>query len=749
MNHLLSMNPLFGVLPFMNMKPNTPLRLRLALLFTWPALSTLHMPAAEPAPASLRIFADARAPQPIPRLMTGKFAEHLGNNIYNGMDAQVLRNPTFAAYPFWTGEMNPDGVTMFHYEREKITQNIRRGASFQGWPDAELDRLVEAYHDGLACWWTRLGPREAVQVSPDTGSHGGRAQRVEVKAAGQGLAQWTYLPLHRTRKFEFELYVRAIGLGRLTVSLSGAGDSQPEAHATVDGLKADWRKLTGTLEVPAGLPAAAAYRLAIVADGPGQFVLGRALLRPADHLQGADPEVVRLLKDSRLPLLRWPGGNFVSGYHWEEGIGPFERRPTRPNYAWGGVEPNLFGTDEFIAFCRAVGCEPMICVNGGEGTPEEAARWVEYCNGSAKTPMGRLRAAHGHPQPYHIRYWEVGNELWGRWQFNWTTASGYVDRYQRFSRALLAADPKIVIYACGAPVMWGKAWNDTLIAGTAPTLRAITDHPLVGGTVSASVEPLDVYRDFMAVPVVLERKWAALRDDMARAGIKEARLAVTELQMFAHRGPPGTNEPARLTQANLVNPATLGEALYDVLLYHAAVRLAPFVDFVTHSAIVNHGGGLRKEHERVYANPCHHAQAAFAAFAGATPVRFELEAATERAPLVLPELRNVTRGESFKTVDALAALTPAGDLLLSIVHRGSAGPTRLAIDLRDFAAAERAQVRSLAGPVPWAANSLSNPDAVQPADVSVEVREGRLTIDLEPYSVLRVRVPKARPPSSR
>ncbi len=85
---------------------------------------------------------------------------------------------------------------------------------------------------------------------------------------------------------------------------------------------------------------------------------------------------MRLLKESKLPILRWPGGNFASTYHFKDGIGPAENRPTLPNYAWGQVENNLFGTDEFILFCRAVGCEPMICINAGSGTPEEAAHWV-------------------------------------------------------------------------------------------------------------------------------------------------------------------------------------------------------------------------------------------------------------------------------------------------------------------------------------------------------------------------------------
>ncbi|MBI3192653.1 MAG: alpha-N-arabinofuranosidase, partial [Pedosphaera parvula] len=429
---------------------------------------------------------------------------------------------------------------------------------------------------------------------------------------------------------------------------------------------------------------------------------------------------------------------------WEDGIGPIERRPTKPNFAWGALELNTFGTDEFIAFCRAVGCEPMICVNAGSGSPEEAARWIEYCNGPPTSPMGRLRAANGHRQPFNVKHWEVGNEIWGRWQMHWSTASGYADRYRQFAKAMLKADPKITLYACGAPVMSYKNWNDTLIAGTADILKITTDHPLIGGNVPPSTDPLDVYRDFMAVPEVLEQKWAALRTDMEQAGIKEPQLAVTELQLFAHLGRASdANAPVRLTRENMPGQASITEAIYDVLLYHACVRLAPFVNMVTHSATVNHGGGLRKDRERVWANPCHYAQAAFAAFAGATPVALEIESAVERAPMVLPDLRNATKEVSFSAVDALAALATDGSLLLSIVHPGTSAPIRLEIDLRDFKPARVAGLHTLAADVPWAGNTLEKPEAVKPIESTAPVREGRLELELRPYTVVRVRIPRA------
>lgn len=693
--------------------------------------------------STVRVRVQAPSAHPIPRFITGKFCEHLGANIYNGMDAQILRNPTLADLPFGTGQTTPDGVTTFQYDREQIAREIRRQATPRGWPEPDIERMIEAYRDGLACGWTREGTREAVQVSPDSGSNGGRAQRIQVQAGRQGISQWTYLPLHRIREYEFEVYARSIGMTSLTVALYPAGAKEACASAAIEGLSSSWKVFKGSLRVPADMPADPAYRFSLVAGGAGQFVVGRVLLRPTDHINGADPDVVRLLKESRLPILRWPGGNFVSGYHWEDGVGPLEQRPTRPNYAWGGVETHYFGTDEFIAFCRAVGCEPMICVNAGNGTPEEAARWIEYCNGPVSSPMGARRAANGHPKPYGVRHWEVGNELWGRWQVHWTTASGYVDRYLQFAPAMRAADANLELYACGAPVFWGKAWNDTLINGTAAQLKTTTDHPLIGGTVSPTVEPLDVYRDFMAVPKELERRWTGLRQDMQKAGISDPHLAVTELQMFAHLGPkPEGNAPVRLTGENLVNPGTLAEALYDVLIYHAAIRLNPFVTMVTHSATVNHGGGLRKERERVYANPCYYAQAAFAEFGGATPVAVDVKAPEEQAPLVLPELKNATKECRYDAVDAMAAVAADGSLLISLVHRGSAGPIRVTVAWDDFPAAGQGEILTLSAAAPWAVNTLRQPEAVKPVRASLPVRDGKCEVALQPYSFVKVKIPR-------
>jgi alpha-L-arabinofuranosidase len=692
------------------------------------------------ATATLRVQANQPSSFTVPRYITGKFSEHLYNNIYKGMDAQILINPTFAPYPIWSGEMTPDGVTKFLIQDSDIDQHLKNSAGSLGWPESEIDGLIEARKDALATFWTKVGPREAVVTSPDTGPYVGRAQRVEVKAAGQGIAQWVYLPLHRVRKYEFEILLRSPNITNFTVTLAPSGTNKA-AVAQIGTASPKWRRFKGFLELDASVPTDAACKLSLTADAPGQFVVQHILLRPADHINGADPDVVRLLKDSKLPLLRWPGGNFVSAYHWQDGVGPFAKRPTLPNYAWGSVEPNLFGTDEFIAFCRAVGCEPMICVNTGTGTPMEAANWIEYCNGSADTPMGALRAANGHPEPYNVKLWEVGNEMWGKWQVNWTTAAGYADRYMQFAQTMRMADPNIELFACGAPVLWGKDWNNTLISTVRSNMQTITDHPLIGGPVKRNVEPLDVYRDFMGIPEVLERRWRNLEHDMQNAGISSPQLAVTELQMFAKIGDKSGSEPDKLQWDNLVSPGTQAEALYDVLIYHAALRLSPFVELITHSATVNHGGGLRKHHEHVYANPCYYAQSSFAALAGATIVPVEVDCATEKTPLVLPELRNAEPNPtSYGALDAIAART-SENVWISLVNRGSC-PLDVAVEVNGFSSGSTAQVRSLSADVPWASNTSHSPDRVKPVDSTVAVQDGKLHVILPAYTVARVSLPK-------
>ncbi len=695
------------------------------------------------ASATVAVDASSKQSHAISRYITGKFCEHLGSNIYNGMEAQILRNPTFYDMPFGGAGTPPDGGAGFVMDAERIAQNVAHKILRTGGSEEYVARMIAARDDALAFSWVQEPDGEAVRVSPDAGPYfggkAGRAQRIEPSAAGAGISQLVHLPLHRTRRYEWRIVARSVDIKTLAIGLEPDGDPGKAATAELSGLTAEWGTFTGELVIGDDAPAEGLYKFSLTAPGAGNLVIDRALLYPADHVNGADPDVIRLLAGSRLPVLRWPGGNFVSGYDWQDGIGPIDARPTRPNPAWGGVETNIFGTDEFVTFCRAVGCEPMICINAGDGTAAEAAAWVEYCNGPADSEWGAKRAAGGNSEPYSIRIWEIGNELTGRHQVGWTTPEGYADRYGRFAAAMLAADETILLQACGGPAWWGEPWNKRLIEDNAAALRCVTDHILVGGQIDPASDPSDVCRDFMSYVDAYEKIYSELRDRMIAGGVAEPRMSITELQLFGRiartDGSGGT-----LTRESLVAPDCMAEAVYDALVYHMCVRLNPFIEMVTQSATVNHGGGLRKQKERVYANPCHWGQSMFREMADATPVAVEVASPSEKLACVLTK-KDAFKivGDELAVIDAVAAVDEGGDLLVSLIHRGVDGPVGAAVSVAGFDASGEAEVTTLSADAPWSRNTLEVPDAIEPVRSSVPAEGGVLTVDMPPCSVALVR----------
>ncbi|OCH86846.1 glycoside hydrolase [Obba rivulosa] len=183
--------------------------------------------------------------------------------------------------------------------------------------------------------------------------------------------------------------------------------------------------------------------------------------------EGFRKDVLEVLRDElAVPLIRWPGGNYVSSYRWEDGIGPLERRKRRPELAWGGEESNQFGTDEFIAWCRVAEIEPYIVVNMGTGTLEEALHWIEYCNGTGDTYYADLRRRNtGRDEPHNVKYWGLGNEVWGEWQVGQQTAVEYAAKARQWAHAIRLVDPSIKLVGCGesGPTDWDDVVLDRLV----------------------------------------------------------------------------------------------------------------------------------------------------------------------------------------------------------------------------------------------------------------------------------------------
>lgn len=191
----------------------------------------------------------------------------------------------------------------------------------------------------------------------------------------------------------------------------------------------------------------------------GSFIehMGRAVYtgiyepgHPAADADGFRTDVMELIRPLNVNQIRYPGGNFLSGYDWKDGIGPRDQRPVRPDMAWSAIEPNQVGTDEFLQWCEKVGCEPMLGVNLGTGTPKDAVELLEYVNGETPTYWADQRRKNGHEEPYGVKLWCLGNEMDGPWQICAKTAGEYGRIACEAGKLMKMYDPSIALVACGS-----------------------------------------------------------------------------------------------------------------------------------------------------------------------------------------------------------------------------------------------------------------------------------------------------------
>ena len=195
---------------------------------------------------------------------------------------------------------------------------------------------------------------------------------------------------------------------------------------------------------------------------------------PLSDANGFRADVMQAVRDLHVTILRWPGGNFCSGYNWKDGIGPKDQRPARPELAWDDVESNRFGTDEFLRYAAAIKTEPYICVNLGLGTIDDARHWVEYTNGSKNTFWANERRKNGRAEPWNVKFWALGNEIDGPWQLGHKNAETYAKFALETAKAMRAVDPSIKLVASGSSNYGADwiGWNRTVLQ----TLRNHVDY---------------------------------------------------------------------------------------------------------------------------------------------------------------------------------------------------------------------------------------------------------------------------------
>ena len=289
--------------------------------------------------------------------------------------------------------------------------------------------------------WRPVGPAGTVEmdkINPFVGEHSPRVALDSTEARG---LQQGGLRLAKGKSYVGRIYLAGDPGAKIAVRLvwgTGASDSKSIPVPTISH---EYRKIPLNFTSPVDTQDA---RLEIVGTGSGNFHIGTASLMPSDNVQGFRPGMVNLFKDAGYAMAKWPGGNFVSQYDWRDGLGDRDKRPPRAR------ESNDVGLHEFFAFCKLLGAEPYLAIDSGYGDDYSAAQEVEYVNGAATTPMGRLRAANGHPEPFKVNLWCIGNEMYGFWQAGHMSANQYAEKHGRIVKAMKKVDPTIKVTSAGA-----------------------------------------------------------------------------------------------------------------------------------------------------------------------------------------------------------------------------------------------------------------------------------------------------------
>lgn len=382
-----------------------------------------------------RIAIDAsQARDPLSPLVYSQFIEHLGRCIYGGIWAEMLEDRKF-----------------YH----PITADYRPYRSLTNSP----------YPVVGASPWQIVGRSDGVRMTTNQPFVGRHSPRIE---AGSGIRQLD-LGIAEGKSYKGYVWMRSDpAAGATSATLAWGSGNDTASSQTIEAIGNAY--LRYAFEFPADRTSDKAW-VELRVDS-GAVVIGTASLMPADNVEGLRADTLALLRELAAPIYRWPGGNFVSGYDWRDGIGDRDRRPPRTNPAWTGVEHNDFGMHEFVRFCQLVKAEPWITVNTGFGDAYSAAAQLEYCNGATRTLWGARRAANGATEPFAVKYWGVGNEMWGRWQLGYMALEHYVLKQNWVVDRMREVDPSIFCISSGN----AGPWSTGLLKNCASHMDSIAEH---------------------------------------------------------------------------------------------------------------------------------------------------------------------------------------------------------------------------------------------------------------------------------
>ena len=440
---------------------------------------------------------------------------------------------------------------------------------------------------------------------------------------------------------------------------------------------------------------------------------------PLSDERGFRKDVIAALRELRIPIVRWPGGCFVSAYHWKDGVG----RDRQPAYdkAWRVEDPNTFGTDEFIAWCRAIGAEPYICTNAGTGSAEEMSDWVEYCNG-ALGRWARLRAANGHAEPHNVKFWSIGNENYGDWEIGAKKAPAWAELVTESAKMMLRVDASIRLLAAAMP---NPDWTLPLLREAGKHLSYISIHGYFDARREASPS------DYSTCVMRTERPEQTIR--MAESILNVAGLdgkvaiAFDEWNLRGWYHPPLGDvvfgDVAGRDKNDINSTYTMADAVFSACFLNTCLRHSDSVRMACMAPVVNARGPLFVHPSGLVKRTTFHALAMYANL---------LEDNVASAWVASDPFAH---GDG--SVQALDAVATCDDGMkhwrLALVNRHVEQELvcRVVLPGRILTGAYRAT--ALVGASPDAYNDIENPQRVVPLDTPLHFKDGATS--LPPHSV--------------
>ncbi|OQC08894.1 MAG: Intracellular exo-alpha-(1-_5)-L-arabinofuranosidase 1 [Candidatus Hydrogenedentes bacterium ADurb.Bin101] len=621
---------------------------------------------------------DARETKtPISPYVYGQFIEHLGRCIYGGIWAEMLEDRKF----------------FFPVDGKQSGWDLHKGKEVSWEGDGVPYEIL------IASPWQILGPPEAVTmntVEPFVGDHD-----PVITLDGAGEPRGIYHPrlaLEKGREYTGYIILKALGeVGRVEVALQWGNDAASEAVAVIEQPGDAFMKHPFTFTAGGD---AKDGRLAILCLGKGAVHIGAVSLMPADNVDGFRKDVLALLRELDAPVYRWPGGNFVSGYDWRDGIGERDQRPPRKNPAWTGIEHNDMGIHEYLHFCELINTEPFIALNTGLGDVTSAAAEVEYITRAADTPEGAKRAANGRTEPWKVKFWAVGNEMYGDWQLGHMPLEDYVKKHTAVVDAIRAVSPEAQCIGVGA----AGEWSETMLTHCADHMELISEHLYwqhkddVTKHVQVAVDSIDRVAE----------AHRGYRDSIPGLKEKDIRIALDEWNYWY-----GPNLYGEIGVRYFMR-----DALGCAAALHAMFRHSDLYFMANYAQTVNVIGAIKTTGTDAWLETTGQVLKLYRHHFGTIPVEVEAE---------------------VPGVDVAAAWTEDRSALTLAAVNTTGKPKTLQLEVDELALPENVSGWTIQHDDPEAYNDEKNKDTVAIQEVSVPVTNGSL--EVPPYSVTLLVVP--------